>query len=135
MTDRFKDALDALWKCYVPNGMGSNSLHHPKCYRFIADNITTLEDALTLAAYEAAKTNNGWMPIDTAPKDGTLVIISGGIAAYRENKTYPKLSCWYSVSGFPMVIAEHLINQPTHWMPLPEPPAARLQLARQKGGV
>ena len=57
-----------------------------------------------------------WQPIETAPKDGTVVLL--GRADY-----YPKSGYW----------VEHEFQDwwgwdrdracpPTHWMPLPEPP-------------
>jgi hypothetical protein len=63
-----------------------------------------------------------WNPIETAPKDGT-----------------PMLLCWWQdeadvlpvTSGFWSRLSEHWFSEtsghkcnPTHWMPLPAPPAA-----------
>ncbi len=64
-----------------------------------------------------------WQPIETAPKDGTHVLLyrSGEYASLHEG--YWKLShfggshAWggagWTFAGF---------DQPTHWMPLPAPP-------------
>lgn len=74
-----------------------------------------------------------WQPIDTAPKDGTVILLAGGtwgddeladaprVMAARWYKTNRGNYCWnaceaeagYSI--FPY-------KNPTHWMPLPEPP-------------
>lgn len=61
-----------------------------------------------------------WQPIDTAPKDGTwfvawdpLLNVNGGgpfICAYDSS-----LKQFFDVSAG--------IEEPTHWMPLPPPPA------------
>lgn len=60
-----------------------------------------------------------WQPIETAPKDGTEVLLCGplrdGSGHYRD------------VSRFYMIRwpVEWMANclPPTHWMPLPPPPA------------
>lgn len=74
-----------------------------------------------------------WQPIETAPKDGTSVLIIG--AAWRE----PVISRWYVhyLHGKPDPRRPPEWEQqdmcggfgsyngpihPTHWMPLPEPP-------------
>ena len=71
-----------------------------------------------------------WQPIDTAPRDGTRVLLSNAhgvwMAEYRPVCTsgYRPDSPWFSV----MLNHEHIPrvgrhNKPTHWMPLPEPPS------------
>ncbi len=62
---------------------------------------------------------NEWQPIDTAPKDDYIVVTDGGFIA----QAFWSGKCW--MMGF----IEGNINvkvdlQPTHWMPLPEPPRA-----------
>jgi hypothetical protein len=66
-----------------------------------------------------------WQPIETAPKDGTPVLIhvpTGQRPVYeaewhRPWESAPEDKCWWQTrSG--MVLPEHA----THWMPLPEPP-------------
>lgn len=71
-----------------------------------------------------------WRPIETAPKDGTviLVAITGGrrdtiVTAYWE----PDTKEWWLANTdyddyFASCIAEIMIGEVTHWMPLPEPP-------------
>lgn len=63
-----------------------------------------------------------WMPIETAPKDGTrLLVFVPPYGSFTAHNTFillggPKEDRW-RVSG--------LINreaEPTHWMPLPPPP-------------
>jgi hypothetical protein len=69
-----------------------------------------------------------WQPIETAPKDGTEVLLvrNGSFRqigswrkpcqqadGYRVNDGEP---CWVGYS------AEKRVPEPTHWMPLPEPP-------------
>ena len=75
-----------------------------------------------------------WHPIETAPKDGTYVLITGGAPGYGwdgRRHDFPTPPCvvaaflepqWqfaYYDSGFYGI----WIN-PTHWMPVPPPPSA-----------
>ena len=79
-----------------------------------------------------------WLPIETAPRDGTWMLLAGGQCDFDEesdNKARPvvgqwsnELNCdetdwhwqfaWYD--GGYYGVYEH----PTHWMPLPTPPEA-----------
>ena len=54
----------------------------------------------------------GWMPIETAPKDGTRVLLS-----IREDG----LTIGYYCGGA-WIYQESSWHNPTHWHPLPEPP-------------
>lgn len=60
----------------------------------------------------AAADENGWMPIESAPRDGTRVLTfdPGFIGIHLD---------WFdrqdAVSGW--------LGEPTHWRPLPPPPA------------
>lgn len=74
-----------------------------------------------------------WQPIATAPKDGSWVLLSGGYIDYgwdaEDNphcvvgQSYASRNwgdCWQFAwydSGY-----YGIYNNPTHWMPLPEPP-------------
>ena len=75
---------------------------------------------------------SAWRPIETAPKDGTRVLICHGHAPrniyvawwldeaqFGDDKTGPGwqifdcgMDVWYAVAT----------DDPTHWMPLPDPP-------------
>lgn len=62
-----------------------------------------------------------WQPIETAPKDGTRILVfgpyCGGLPIMATSKWLPwtedrvEKGCWYA-NGV----------APTHWMPLPDPP-------------
>ena len=64
-----------------------------------------------------------WKDIETAPKDGTRVLVfSGDWIAIAYWKSDAQIWCvWDCEDYFPSV---HLVGDdaPTHWMPLPEPP-------------
>lgn len=73
------------------------------------------------AARSADTSGARWLPIETAPRDGRWLLITNGFnleqcywdtAMHRE---YP----WRNHGG-----NGWLVNWPTHWMPLPEPPPA-----------
>lgn len=56
-----------------------------------------------------------WMPIETAPKDGTVVLL------WHRNWTGPESGCFYGVQGWGIQGGIYLL-QPTHWQPLTSPP-------------
>lgn len=62
----------------------------------------------------------GWRPIETAPRDGTDVML------YANHDCY--IAAWYDDAWHAdfTVLAkmpfEQEAGEPTHWMPLPEPP-------------
>jgi hypothetical protein len=58
-----------------------------------------------------------WQPIDSAPKDGTPILIALGtrmdLARWRRQD-----QCWEGPDSCAFS------EQPTHWMPLPDPPVS-----------
>jgi hypothetical protein len=74
-----------------------------------------------------------WQPIETAPKDGTEIIVfhpEGGVcAAFCPGDDFD----WHCMDGSNTIVGSRsgrsipsmtsFIHPPTHWMPLPEPPA------------
>lgn len=83
-----------------------------------------------MEAYAAAKVREAqrWQPIETAPKDGTVVMVCNedGTWIAKYVPIYPS-GCraenpWFSL----MLNHDHLRKvrsyRPTHWMPLPAPP-------------
>jgi hypothetical protein len=77
-----------------------------------------------------------WMPIESAPKDGTDVHVTSSkwlmpVPAHFTSKGYLQKEygdqdCmeegWYPSCGFLFDLPEVTID-PTHWMPLPPPPS------------
>ena len=62
-----------------------------------------------------------WQPIETAPKDGSLILITDGHCSYA---AWYEGQCQYEWAiaddnGDDNAIGEMYV---THWMPLPEPP-------------
>jgi len=77
-----------------------------------------------------AEAGDGWMPIETAPKDGTRVLLYPGGAftarwseecQFGQFKTAPGWQIFECEDPY-YSVAE---DEPTHWRPLPAPPAAQ----------
>jgi hypothetical protein len=80
-----------------------------------------------------------WQPIETAPKDGTRIMLFWPVSGWTDFgwwKDNPRLIGIEDIDGIP-VKAEYFSNsmewddyelakvgnEPSHWMPLPEPPS------------
>ena len=76
-----------------------------------------------------------WQPIETAPKDGTQIDVWAKGYRIPDVKwgtpphvcyggycdSCPTRECWYDANG--LALDEDSGEEPTHWMPLPPPPA------------
>ena len=73
----------------------------------------------------------GWMPIETAPKDGTIIITV--VEGYRPTVGWWEYGEWVNDALLSMsqikdrntsIIGDNFVNsyEPTHWMKLPQPP-------------
>ncbi len=72
-----------------------------------------LEFEAALAELSELRKASQWRPIESAPRDGTVIIVHGGVAYWN-----PAFQCWFSC------MAQRPIQwKLTHWMPLPPPPA------------
>ena len=66
-----------------------------------------------------------WQPIETAPKDGTSILIytqDGFAVAHWEDQPAFGWSDWVDDRDR-MRLSNVKLNYSTHWSPLPEPPA------------
>ena len=62
-----------------------------------------------------------WQPIETAPRDGTWILLTGGSVGWDwDGDSKPRVVA----AQFSERNAGHYgeYENPTHWMPLPEPP-------------
>lgn len=82
--------------------------------------------ALTAAEPFFADVREQWLPIETAPKDGTP-IVAWCVHPYASSMTEPKdyvgpvIAYWIEHNGGGWTWHGHLGNF-THWRPLPDPP-------------
>jgi hypothetical protein len=100
------------------------------------------EAAARIQADAAVIAGMTWQPIETAPRDGTWILLTGGVY-HDETGERPSLIAakWMTISGFPAWIVGYLqsgfhysnYDDPSHWMPLPIPPSAGDQTERVKG--
>lgn len=91
-----------------------------------------LEQALDAQAAEIARLNaiQAWQPIETAPRDGTAILLGSSDGAWiaKYDPVYPSgyrpKNPWFSL----MLNHDHMgrmpNTKPTHWMPLPAAPDA-----------
>lgn len=70
---------------------------------------------------------SAWQTIDTAPKDGTaiLVVLGNNIHCSRFNAEAKQWRIGvHAVSDKVIFLSAWFAYEPTHWMPLPDPPEA-----------
>jgi hypothetical protein len=106
-----------------------------RCISLLRGRIAELE-ALTVQGEGNASSGNdfgrgstGWRPIDSAPRDGTEVLLligdvvhAGSWSGPSDGAIYarrPNAYDWFSMSDG----STHCDRFVTHWMPLPDPPA------------
>ena len=65
-----------------------------------------------------AEARSKWQPIETAPKDGTKVIVCIAGKEYNSDCAFWRRGYWVIYKGSVLIILEF---EPTHWMPLPTP--------------
>lgn len=69
---------------------------------------------------EAVAEAKAWQPVETAPKDGTFIWLLSDSFAIRIG--YWKGGRWVDLAKAEARGACDLSFEPSHWMPLPEPP-------------
>lgn len=77
-----------------------------------------------IAEVEQARAANGWMPIETAPKDGQYVLTCGRKYQSEHEDFWYESAFYRGDSGlFDYLDGEDVEHyQPSHWMPSPMPP-------------
>ena len=79
---------------------------------------------------EAERPEAGWRPISTAPKDGTAILLHGR-DVHQRRRPGPFIASWSGdwpgdENRYWRCVTPGLISEiaPTHWLPVPPPPAA-----------
>ena len=105
--EQLKHALSVGWSPYYINGIDARKLADEALA--IPDDLSALRvhDAKLLAPYQ-------WQPIETAPKDGEVILVSHifNDKIYWVEAAKQKYGAWFRPTG-------HAVRQPTHWMLLP----------------
>ena len=61
---------------------------------------------------------NGWITIDTAPLDGTDIILG-----FARHKRPPVIAGWFGDGAWVEYDScNNIKGKPTHWQPVPKPP-------------
>jgi hypothetical protein len=79
-----------------------------------------------LSAAMGGRGDEGWRPIETAPKDGTKVILLCVSKSMSFGGTHAIQGYWGGNTGFEnwITLSSYKLR-PTHWMPLPAAPGER----------
>ena len=79
---------------------------------------------LELAERELAETRREWQPIETVPKDGSLVLLSNGVDVWSAWWVRDSVWPWVTQRGDCTANANIPMKskEATHWMPLPRSP-------------
>ena len=91
-------------------------------------NMVRAEARAAVTAY-LAEAGDGWRDIETAPKDGTRVLLYPGGAFTARWSEECQFGQFKNAPGWQIFECEDPFysvaeDKPTHWMPLPAPPAA-----------
>jgi hypothetical protein len=115
------------------------------------DALNALDDALgflmddergivleALARHREQARADAWRPIETAPKDGTEIVLWPALRRPIDGVVPPTTGAWYTLSGeglwYDLSVGHHNgFWKPTHWMPLPPAPDAIEQGALRHG--
>jgi len=94
--------------------------------KWLYASLQTPDCATTPSAQEAQSAITGWLPIESAPKDGTWILATSGKAVWQAKYrkiTSESLKCEAQFGdGWTRFNSCDTGLNPTHWMPLPEVP-------------
>jgi hypothetical protein len=82
------------------------------------EDAASAHEVLALLATPAPAAGTTWQPIETAPKDETPIL--GFVPSYHRGKGGISVILWMEGAWYDGRAFE---TEPTHWMPLPAPPA------------
>lgn len=89
------------------------------CYGDNRDGYKMIEHLKQAAlAYIQSLENGGWLPIETAPKDGTKYLVYVEKPMHQNKEPEIMITC--EKDG--LYDGLMFFHDPTHWQPLPQPP-------------
>lgn len=90
----------------------------------LINNATAYVRSLAFAALEALQQDNGWRPIESAPKDGTHILATKKNAIPRSVHWFDDgfWKGWSLSVNFQSEYSDHDCKDLTHWQPLPAAP-------------
>ena len=124
------EEIDACFDGLMPSGCGKSRYDIARAILSLRDKPDQFPDAAKMMPV------SGWQPIETAPKDGTQIILTNGVSVAqgewlhqepyaRENRDldgryisqdeFDGFDGWIDFVG-------GMLPEPTHWQPLPPPP-------------
>lgn len=111
--DDFVGALLAEVERLRPPQGHRGTTHWEGCWESRGHHDCAVAEIQRLRAQPSHQQQPGWLPIESAPKDGTHVLLTDG----------EMISCgyWCGSQHAPRWMSDS--GEPTHWQPLPEPPA------------
>ena len=83
--------------------------------------LTAENDSLKIAALSQSK-GEGWMPIETAPKDRMVLVCIAGLA-HSAGEAWYQAGSWRTHDGIHPRVTTYT-TPPTHWQPIPALPPA-----------
>ena len=99
-----------------------------------AGDVGTSNGNTLVEAAEMLRQKSEWQPIETAPKDGSSILVALKGGEVREAEWFVR---WYNDPSKPGWMPANMDEEyghyvePTHWMPLPKPP----QTVDETGGL
>jgi hypothetical protein len=98
----------------------------PPLYRHLLTTFN-IERLIELAIAEEREAC-GWQPIETAPKDGTVIDLWCGGERYADCQWYKNEWREYRYDDFDSLALLPVERLPTHWMPLPTAPKDKVKV-------
>ncbi len=87
-----------------------------------------MEDPLKVVLYDGPGEivkYDGWQPIETAPKDGTPILLFCPGSWYGDERVvgcFGSYCCSVEFYWVDLASEGMSLDKPTHWLPLPDPP-------------
>lgn len=93
-----------------------------KCHMRVPAEDTDPDLVLDECLREICRLKNPWQPIETAPKDGSTILLWDGVetTGYWKEYSFSPGSWQLAMTG--SYAQDGDLDNPTHWAPLPEPP-------------